>query len=101
MDTHQSTPLPSTSSSKLSKSVHISNVLFSLISGLLSLLRRAASMANTQRRTIASPTDLNYAFLMENIHTYALEDEISRWPSPPQLHPTKGFPINCRLKIDS
>lgn len=58
--------------------------------GLLSLLRRAASMANTQRRTIPSPTDLNYAFLMENIHTYSLEDEMSRWPSPPQRYPSKG-----------
>jgi len=58
--------------------------------GLLSLLRRAASMANTQRRTVPSPTDLNYAFLMENIHTADLEDEMLRWPNPPHLNPTKG-----------
>jgi Transcription factor TFIID complex subunit 8 C-term len=44
-------------------------------------------MANTQRRTIPSPTDLQYAFLIENIHTFALEDEISRFPHPPLLHP--------------
>lgn len=44
-------------------------------------------MANTQRRTIPSPTDLQYAFLMENIHTFTLEDEISRFPNPPHLHP--------------
>jgi hypothetical protein len=49
-------------------------------------------MANTQRRLIPSPTDLNYAFLMENIHTYSLEDEMARWPSPPHLHPTKEPP---------
>jgi transcription initiation factor TFIID subunit 8 len=52
----------------------------------MSLLRRAALMANTQRRTIPSPVDLSYAFLMENVHTYHLEDEMSHWPSPPQLH---------------
>jgi len=44
-------------------------------------------MANTQRRTIPSPTDLQYAFLMENIHTSALEDELLRLPSPPPLRP--------------
>src|SRR5579862_2808597 len=58
--------------------------------GIMSLLRRAALMANTQRRTIPSPIDLSYAFLMENVHTYDLEDEIHRWPFPPQLHPSKG-----------
>ena len=42
-------------------------------------------MANTQRRTVPSPTDLNYAFLMENIHTADLEDEMSRWANPPHL----------------
>jgi len=47
-------------------------------------------MANTQRRLVPSPTDLNYAFLMENIHTYSLEDEIARWPSPPGLYPQPG-----------
>jgi hypothetical protein len=41
-------------------------------------------MANTQRRTIPSPTDLQYAFLMENIHTYSLEDEIHRFSHSPQ-----------------
>jgi hypothetical protein len=59
--------------------------------GLMSLLRRAASMANTQRRLVPSPTDLNYAFLMENIHTYSLEDEIARWPTPPRLRPQRGL----------
>ena len=61
-----------------------------LIIGLMSLLKRAASMANTQRRLVPSPTDLNYAFLMENIHTYSLEDEIARWPAPPRLRPQRG-----------
>jgi hypothetical protein len=28
---------------------------------------------------------------MENIHTYSLEDEMSRWPSPPHLHPSEGI----------
>jgi Transcription factor TFIID complex subunit 8 C-term len=51
-------------------------------------------MANTQRRTIPSPTDLNYAFLMENIHTYNLEDEMSRWPHPPRIQPTQGPPFH-------
>ena len=49
-------------------------------------------MANTQRRTIPSPTDLQYAFLMENIHTYSLEDEIARFPRPSashRLHPQR------------
>jgi hypothetical protein len=59
--------------------------------GLLALLHRAASMANTQRRIVPSPTDLNYAFLMENIHTYSLEDEMQRWPNPPRIYPTKGI----------
>jgi hypothetical protein len=49
-------------------------------------------MANTQRRLVPSPTDLNYAFLMENIHTYSLEDEIARWPTPPRLRPQRGPP---------
>jgi hypothetical protein len=48
-------------------------------------------MANTQRRLVPSPTDLNYAFLMENIHTYSLEDEIARWPTPPRLRPQRGL----------
>jgi hypothetical protein len=89
----QSNLLPSISSSKQSKIVPFPSTLDSNEAGLLSLLRRAASMANTQRRTVPSPTDLNYAFLMENIHTYSLEDEMARWPSPPQLAPTKGILI--------
>lgn len=67
--------------------------------GLLTLLRRAVSMANTQRRTIPSLIDLNYAFLMENIHTYSLEDEMARWPSPPQIAPSKGILITVLIFI--
>jgi hypothetical protein len=61
--------------------------------GLLSLLRRTVGMANTQRRTIPSPIDLNYAFILENIHTADLEDEILRWPLPPRISPMTGPPF--------
>ena len=58
-------------------------------------------MANTQRRLVPSPTDLNYAFLMENIHTYSLEDEIARWPNPPRLYPQTGHSNNIFLFLSS
>lgn len=84
----------------MSKNVCTSDYQLTFV-GLLSLLRRAASMANTQRRLTPSPTDLNYAFLMENIHTYSLEDEMARWPSPPHLHPVKGsFPTILLLTVE-